>query len=51
MLDYYGSVMITDSEIDTQLISRFREYNENYIENIIIIICFYYFALIITTYH
>lgn len=35
MLDYYGSVMITDNEIDTQLISRFREYNENYIESII----------------
>jgi hypothetical protein len=35
MLDYYGSVPISDQEIDTQLISRFREHNENYIEGII----------------
>lgn len=35
MLDYYGSVPISDQEIDTQLISRFRDYNENYIEKII----------------
>ena len=35
MLDYYGSIPISDQEIDTQLISRFREYNEKYIENII----------------
>ena len=35
MLDYFGSIPISDKEIDTQLISRFREYNENYIEKII----------------
>ena len=35
MLDYYGSIMKTDVEIDTELISRFREYNETYIERII----------------
>jgi hypothetical protein len=35
MLDYYGSIMKTDAEIDTELISRFREYNETYIERII----------------
>ena len=35
MLDYYGSIMKTDKEIDTELISRFQEYNENYIECII----------------
>ena len=35
MLDYYGSISISDNEIDTQLISRFREYNEKYIERII----------------
>jgi hypothetical protein len=35
MLDYYGSIMKTDTEIDTELISRFRDYNENYIERII----------------
>ena len=35
MLDYYGSIMKSDEEIDVELISRFREYNENYIERII----------------
>ena len=35
MLDYYGSIMKTDKDIDTELISRFQEYNENYIECII----------------
>ena len=35
MLDYYGSIMKTDQEIDTELISRFRDYNENYIERIL----------------
>jgi len=35
MLDYYGSCFKSDSEIDTELITRFREYNENYIERII----------------
>lgn len=38
MLDYFGSVSIShfsDQEIDTQLISHFRDYNENYIEKII----------------
>ena len=35
MLDYYGSIMKTDKEIDRELISRFEEYNENYIETII----------------
>ena len=35
MLDYFGSIQKSDQEIDTELISRFREYNENYIERII----------------
>lgn len=35
MLDYLGSVMKSDKEIDTELISRFRDYNEFYIEKII----------------
>lgn len=35
MLDYFGSVMKSDEEIDTELISRFRDYNETYIESII----------------
>tara|TARA_Y100001958_G_C20656578_1_gene182182 strand:+ start:109 stop:453 length:345 start_codon:yes stop_codon:yes gene_type:complete len=35
MLDYFGSVMKSDQEIDTELISRFRDYNESYIESII----------------
>jgi hypothetical protein len=35
MLDYYGSIPKSDREIDTELISRFRDYNENYIERII----------------
>ena len=35
MLDYYGSIMKSDQAIDTELISRFRDYNENYIERII----------------
>ena len=35
MLDYFGSAIISDQQIDTQLISQFRDYNENYIEKII----------------
>ena len=35
MLDYYGSIMITDGEIDRELISRFEDYNQQYIESII----------------
>jgi len=35
MLDYFGSITISDQEIDTQLISSFRDYNEFYIEKII----------------
>ena len=35
MLDYFGSIPKSDQEIDTELISRFREHDENYIERII----------------
>ena len=35
MLDYYGSIMKTDKEIDKELISRFDNYNQQYIEKII----------------
>ena len=35
MLDYYGSIMKTDEEIDRELISRFDNYNQQYIEKII----------------
>ena len=35
MLDYFGSVEKTDDEITRDLISRFRDYNQLYIEKII----------------
>lgn len=35
MLDYLGSAMKSDDEITNDLISRFRDYNQNYIEKII----------------
>ena len=36
MLDYYGSIPLTELEIDTKIISSFKKYcNENYIQQII----------------
>ena len=35
MLDYYGSILISNDEIDRQLIDRFKYYNKNYILKII----------------
>lgn len=35
MLDYFGSVIKSDDEITNDLISHFRDYNQNYIEKII----------------
>ena len=35
MLDYLGSVIKSDEEIDNELISYFREYDKDFIENII----------------
>lgn len=36
MLDYYGSITLTESEIDTQIISSFIQYcNEDYVQQII----------------
>lgn len=35
MLDYYGSILISDDEIDRQLIDKFKDYNKDYILKII----------------
>jgi len=35
MLDYYGSFVKPDDEIDRELVSRFKDYNEPYILKII----------------
>ena len=35
MLDYYGSIAKTPEEVDSELISYFKEYNKSYIQSII----------------
>jgi len=35
MLDYYGSIVKDNNQIDTEMIQYFKEYNENYILEIV----------------
>ena len=35
MLDYYGSITKTPEEVDSELISYFKEYEKSYIQSII----------------